>query len=116
MRRTAVVAFTALVLLGLPTGMLGIAWPFIQNEFGAPLSGLGVLVAAMTVTQFGGSGLAGFVRERFGTLRLLLIPTVLAAVGLALFAVAPTWPSTIAAAALLGLGLGLLDAAANMEA
>ena len=114
--RTAAVAFSGFIVLGLPTGMLGIAWPSMRAALDAPLAGLGVLLAAMTVTQFGASGLSGLMRERFGTIALLLVPTVLAAGGLALFALATTWPVMIAAAAILGAGLGLLDAAVNMEA
>jgi fucose permease len=114
--RTAAVAFSGFIVLGLPTGMLGIAWPSIRTTLDAPLAGLGLLLASMTVTQFASSGLSGFVRERFGTTALLLVPTVCAAGGLALFALAETWPALIAAAALLGAGLGLLDAAVNMEA
>ncbi|HEY8806514.1 MAG TPA: MFS transporter [Candidatus Limnocylindria bacterium] len=114
--RTAAVAFSGFVVLGLPTGMLGIAWPSMRAALDAPLAGLGVLLAAMTVTQFGSSGLSGLVRERFGAIALLLVPTVLAGGGLALFALAETWPAMIAAAAILGAGLGLLDAAVNMEA
>lgn len=109
-------AFSGFVVLGLPTGMLGIAWPSMRATLDAPLAGLGVLLAAMTITQFGASGISGSVRERFGTITLLLVPTVLAAGGLALFAIAVTWPAMIAAAAILGAGLGLLDAAVNMEA
>jgi fucose permease len=114
--RTAAVAFSGFVVLGLPTGMLGIAWPSIRAALDAPLAGLGVLLAAMTITQFGSSGLSGAVRERFGTTALLIVPTALAAGGLALFAVADSWTGIIAAAAILGAGLGLLDAAVNMEA
>jgi len=114
--RTAAVAFSGFIVLGLPTGMLGIAWPSIRAALDAPLAGLGVLLAAMTVTQFGSSGLSGAVRERFGTTALLIVPTTLAAGGLALFAVADSWTGIIAAAAILGAGLGLLDAAVNMEA
>lgn len=114
--RTAAVAFSGFVVLGLPTGMLGIAWPSIRAALDAPLAGLGVLLAAMTVTQFGSSGLSGAIRDRFGTTALLIVPTALAAGGLALFAVAESWSGIVAAAAILGAGLGLLDAAVNMEA
>jgi len=110
------VAFSGFVVLGLPTGMLGIAWPTIRAALDAPFAGLGVLLAAMTITQFAASGLSGLIRDRFGTIALLLVPTILAAGGLALFAFAGTWPAMIAAAAILGIGLGLLDAAVNMEA
>src|SRR5438477_274041 len=107
--RTAAVAFSGFVVLGLPTGMLGIAWPTIRTALDAPLAGLGVLLAAMTITQFGASGLSGLIRDRFGTVALLLVPTVLAAGGLALFAIATTWPAMIAAALLfvyVGIELG----------
>lgn len=104
------------MILGLPTGMLGIAWPSIRAEFDAPLAGLGLVLAAMTVTEFGSSALSGIVRARFGTVALVLLPTALAAGGLILFTVAPTWPTIVVAAAVLGAGLGLLDAAVNTEA
>jgi len=114
--RTATIAFGGFVILGLPTGMLGIAWPSMRAELDAPLAGLGVVLAAMTVTEFGSSALSGIVRARIGTVALLLLPTALAAGGLLLFTVAQTWPMIIVAAGVLGAGLGLLDAAFNTEA
>jgi len=114
--RTATIAFSGFVFLGLPTGMLGIAWPAMRAELDAPLAGLGVVLAAMTVTEFGSSALLGIVRARFGTIALLLLSTALAAGGLLLFTLAQTWPTIIVAAAVLGAGLGLLDAAFNTEA
>jgi fucose permease len=114
--RTAAIAFGGFVILGLPTGMLGIAWPFMRAELDAPLAGLGVVLAAMTVTEFGSSALSGVVRTRFGTIALLLLPTALAAGGLVLFTLAQTWTTIVFAAAVLGAGLGLLDAAFNTEA
>jgi len=114
--RTATIAFSGFVFLGLPTGMLGIAWPAMRAELDAPLAGLGVVLAAMTVTEFGSSALLGIVRARFGTIALLLLSTALAAGGLLLFTLAQTWPTIIVAAAILGAGLGLLDAAFNTEA
>jgi MFS family permease len=115
-RRTAAIAFGGFVILGLPTGMLGVAWPSIRGDLDAPLAGLGVVLAAMTVTEFGSSALSGVVRDRFGTVALLLLPTALASGGLLLFSVAQTWSMVIAGAAVLGAGLGLLDAAVNTEA
>jgi fucose permease len=115
-RRTAAIAFGGFVILGLPTGMLGVAWPSIRGDLDAPLAGLGLVLAAMTLTEFGSSALSGIVRQRFGTIALLLLPTTLAAGGLLLFTVAQTWSTIIVAAAVLGAGLGLLDAAVNTEA
>src|SRR3989442_448836 len=107
-KRTATVAFGGFVILGLPTGMLGVAWPSIRGELDAPLAGLGLVLAAMTLTEFGSSALSGIVRQRFGTLALLLLPTALAAGGLLLFTLAQTWSTGILAAALLGPRLAQL--------
>ena len=115
-RRAAVAAIGALVVLGLPTGMLGVAWPSIRDALGAPLAGLGILLGAMTVTQFGASTFSGAIRERLGTTRVLIFPAAMAAAGLALFAVATDWIVITLASTILGAGVGLLDAAINTEA
>jgi len=115
-RRAAAIAFIGLVLLGLPTGMLGIAWPSMRASLDAPFAGLGLLVAAMTVAQFAASAASGLLRERVGTIALLLASVAAAAAGLAIFAIANGWWATILASAVLGCGLGLLDAAVNTEA
>jgi len=115
-RRAAAIAFVGLVLLGLPTGMLGIAWPSMRTSLDAPFAGLGLLVAAMTVAQFAASAASGLLRERLGTIALLLTSVAAAAGGLAIFAIANGWWATILASAVLGSGLGLLDAAVNTEA
>jgi fucose permease len=115
-RRAAAIAFLGLVLLGLPTGMLGIAWPSMRASLDAPFAGLGLLVAAMTVAQFAASAASGLLRERLGTIALLLASVAAASAGLAIFASASGWWATILASAVLGCGLGLLDAAVNTEA
>jgi fucose permease len=115
-RRAAAIAFVGLVLLGLPTGMLGIAWPSMRVSLDAPFAGLGLLVAAMTVAQFAASAASGLLRERLGTIALLLLSVAAAAGGLGIFAIASGWWATILASAVLGCGVGLLDAAVNTEA
>ena len=115
-RRAGAAAVFALVVLGLPTGMLGVAWPSIREALGAPLAGLGVILGAMTVTQFAASTFNGAIRARLGTTLVLLVPALFAAVGLALFAVAGDWLVITLAAAVLGAGLGMFDAAVNTEA
>jgi fucose permease len=115
-RRAAAIAFVGLVLLGLPTGMLGIAWPSMRASLDAPFAGLGLLVAAMTVAQFAASAASGLLRERLGTIALLLASVAAASAGLAVFAIASGWWATILASAVLGCGLGVLDAAINTEA
>ena len=96
--------------------MLGIAWPSMRVSLDAPFVGLGFLVAAMTVAQFAASAASGLLRERVGTIALLLASAAAAAAGLGIFAIASGWWATILASAVLGSGLGLLDAAVNTEA
>jgi fucose permease len=96
--------------------MLGIAWPTMRVSLDAPFAGLGLLVAAMTVAQFAASAASGLLRERLGTILLLLASIAAAGGGLALFAIASGWWATILASVVLGCGIGLLDAAANTEA
>src|SRR5437870_5745157 len=104
-RRAAAIAFVGLVLLGLPTGMLGIAWPSMRASLDAPFAGLGLLVAAMTVAMFAASAVSGLLRERLGTIALLLTAVAGAAGGLGIFAIASGWWATILASAVLVAGL-----------
>jgi fucose permease len=96
--------------------MLGIAWPSMRVSLDAPFVGLGLLVAAMTIAQFAASAASGLLRERLGTIALLLLSVAAAAGGLGIFAIASGWWATILASAVLGCGVGLLDAAVNTEA
>src|SRR5438067_11788786 len=96
--------------------MLGIAWPSMRASLDVPFAGLGLLVAAMTIAQFAASAASGLLRERLGTIALLLAAVAAASGGLAVFAIASGWWATILASAVLGSGVGLLDAAVNTEA
>src|SRR5438105_9529207 len=96
--------------------MLGIAWPSMRASLDAPFAGLGLLVAGMTVAQFAASAASGIVRERLGTIALLLLSVAAACGGLGVFAIASGWWASILASAVLGCGVGLLDAAVNTEA
>jgi fucose permease len=70
----------------------------------------------MTIAQFAASAASGLLRERLGTIVLLLAAVAAAAGGLAIFTIATGWWATIIASAMLGCGVGLLDAAVNTEA
>ncbi len=44
-----VLAFAAFIALGMPDGLLGVAWPSIRAGFGLPLDAAGALVAQVGV-------------------------------------------------------------------
>ena len=42
--------YIAFISLGLPDGLLGIAWPSVRGDFHIPLDALGMLLVMMTDT------------------------------------------------------------------
>jgi fucose permease len=107
------VALASFVALGLPDGMLGVAWPSIRTHFGQPLAGLGLLLVCGTCGYLAGSAASGFVADRLGTAAVLAGGFAASAAATLTYAAAPTWPALMAASALLGLGSSSIDAGGN---
>src|ERR1700730_8653615 len=101
------------VALGLPAGAIGVAWPHMRASLGAPLAGLGLLLAAWTIAYFVASASSGPGTARFGTSMLLLGGCALAGAGALGLALASQWWMIPVAALPLGAGSGLIDAAVN---
>jgi len=101
------------VALGLPAGAIGVAWPHMRASLGAPLAGLGLLLAAWTIAYFVASASSGPGTARYGTWIILLAGCALAAAGALGIAVSGRWWMIPLAALLLGGGSGLIDAAVN---
>ena len=101
------------VTLGLPAGAIGVAWPHMRASLGAPLAGLGLLLAAWTVAYFVASASSGPGTARFGTSILLLGGCALAGAGALGLSLASQWWMIPVAALPLGAGSGLIDAAVN---
>jgi fucose permease len=71
------IALVAFVSLGLPDGVLGVAWPSIRRSFGLPPSQLGSLLAAAMVGYLLSSFSSGVLVARLGVGRVLLWSSVL---------------------------------------
>ncbi|HKZ08559.1 MAG TPA: MFS transporter [Methylomirabilota bacterium] len=106
-------ALLAFVSLGLPDGVLGVAWPSMRASFGLPLAQLGVLLAASMVGYLGSSFTSGWLVARLGVGRLLVWSSALIVANSAAYALAPRWSAMVAAAVLAGLGAGAIDAGIN---
>src|SRR5215471_4335812 len=65
-------AYVAFIMLGLPVGLVGVAWPSMRADFALPLDALGLLLITSTV----GYSLASFfiagLINRFGIGALLV--------------------------------------------
>src|SRR5438094_9214855 len=77
------------VTLGLPAGALGVAWPYMRASFGAPLAGLGLVLATFTIACFLASATSGPLTGRLGTSGLLVGGCTLSPVAWSGLALAP---------------------------
>lgn len=106
-------AFLAFVSLGLPDGLLGVAWPSMRSSFGLPLDALGVLVAVSTAGYLTSSFLTGRILRLLPIGSMLALSTASAALALLGFSLAPEWPSILPLGFLAGLAGGAVDAGLN---
>ncbi len=109
----AALAFLAFVSLGLPDGLLGVAWPSISRDFALPLDALGILLAFTTAGYLTSSFLGGRILRVLPIGSMLALSTVAAATALLGYALTPVWPVMLALGFLAGLGGGAIDAGLN---
>jgi MFS family permease len=79
-------------------------FPLIKQEFGVSYAALGLVVALFYVMSALGQPISGFIVDRFGARRVLLVGVALTAGGTLLAALAPGYPLLLAGAALAGAG------------
>ncbi len=109
-------AIVAFICLGLPDGILGVAWPSIRKTFDLPLSALGGLLFAAMTGYLASSFTSGWLVQKMGLGRLLVASNGLVLASLLGFATAPAWPVMVACGVLAGLGAGGIDAGINAYA
>jgi fucose permease len=109
-----VIAFGSYLLLGIPSGFLGVAWPSIRHAFDLSLDALGALLITGTIGYILSSFNSGRLISRFGIERLLIVSSVLITTGTLGYAVAPLWWIMVAAGLAAGLGNGFMDACLNV--
>lgn len=106
-------AYVAFVALGLPDGLLGVAWPSIRASFGLPLDAVGVLISASMVGYMISSFSSGQLIARLGVGRLLALSCTLTGAGLIGYTLAPAWWMMVLLGIVAGLGAGAIDAGLN---
>ena len=108
-----VLAYVAFVGLGMPDGLLGVAWPSIRNGFSIPLDAIGVLLTASVIGYMTSSFLSGPVVSRFGVGRVLAASCAMTGVALIGYTVVPEWWMMVLLGVIAGLGAGAIDAGLN---
>lgn len=109
-------AYAAFVALGMPDGLLGIAWPSMRADFGVPLDALGMLLLASVSGYMTSSFLSGMLVARVGVGRLLAISCTLTGIALLGYTVVPEWWMMVLLGVVAGLGAGAVDAGLNTYA
>ncbi|MDQ8185154.1 MFS transporter [Pelagicoccus sp. SDUM812002] len=114
-RRLLLIAlsFVAFISLGLPDGLLGVAWPSMRYEFGRPLDALGPLLISNMIGYMLSSFFSGILSRRLGIGRLLAFSCAATGAALLGFTVAPSWWLVVAIGIVVGLGAGAIDAGLN---
>ena len=109
-------AYAAFVALGMPDGLLGIAWPTMRTDFGVPIDALGLLLVGSVSGYMTSSFLSGALVARLGVGRLLAISCALTGAALLGYTLVPVWGMVIALGVVAGLGAGAIDAGLNTYA
>jgi fucose permease len=106
-------SFIAFISLGLPDGLLGVAWPGIRKDFTLPLDAMGLLLVFSTAGYTLSSFFSGVLVKKLGLGGLLSLSCAVTAIALLINSITPLWVLFVAASTLGGLGAGAVDAGIN---
>jgi fucose permease len=108
-----ILAYVAFVGLGMPDGLLGVAWPSIRTGFSIPLDAIGMLLTAAVIGYMTSSFLSGPVVTRFGVGKVLAASCAMTGVALIGYTFVPEWWMMVLLGVVAGLGAGAIDAGLN---
>lgn len=107
------IAYLIFVVLGFPDGMLGVAWPSMMADFGVQNAQMGTMLLAATIGFLLTSFNTGRLMRWFDVSTLLMVSSVVRALGLLGIALAPQWLALVVAAFVFGVGSGAIDGGMN---
>jgi len=105
--------YVAFISLGLPDGLLGVAWPEMRDSFSLPLDALGIILIGSTTGYLLSSFFNGFFMRKIGVAVLLALSCLATALALIGYTLVPVWWLLPLLAVLAGLGAGAIDAGLN---
>ncbi len=108
-----ILAYVAFIALGMPDGLLGVAWPSIRTDFSIPLDSLGMLLFAAVTGYMTSSFLSGALISRMGVGSLLATSCALTGSALVGYTLVPSWWMMVLLGVFAGLGAGAIDAGLN---
>ena len=108
-----IISFIAFISLGLPDGLLGVAWPGIRDYFDLPVDALGIILILGTSGYMLSSFLSGVLMRRLGIGKLLSLSCAATAGSLFVYAHTSSWWIFVMFSVISGLGAGAIDAGIN---
>ena len=108
-----VLAYVAFIALGMPDGLLGVAWPSIRASFSIPMDAVGLLLTACVAGYLTSSFLSGPLIARLGVGNVLAVSCAMTGAGLIGYTLAPAWWMMVLLGVVAGLGAGAIDAGLN---
>ena len=108
-----IVIYLAFISLGLPDGVLGLAWPGMRASLGQPLEALGLVTFILAGCSAISGFMSGRILSRFGTGPVTFVSALMTGLSLLGFSQVPNFPLMVALAFPLGLGAGSVDAGLN---
>jgi fucose permease len=112
-RRFDLLSLGTFVIVGLPDGMLGTAWPAMRQSFGAPVGDLGLILLASTLGSVIIAAFVGRLIQRLGISALLAVAALCAALSGLGYAAAPGLWLILAIGPLFGAAIGMIDGGLN---
>ncbi len=105
--------YLAFISLGLPDGVLGVAWPAMRAGLAQPIEAAGLITMVVTGCSALSGFASGWVLQRLHAGVVVTVSGGLTGFALTGFGFAPSLAWLLAAAIPLGLGAGAVDAAMN---
>ena len=112
-RSSDVLALGSFVVIGLPDGIIGTAWPSMRVTFGAPVGDLGFILLLATAGSVLVTIFVGTLIQRLGVPALLAVAGFCLALAAAGFGLAPGFGVVLGVAVLGGAAAGMMDAGLN---
>jgi fucose permease len=107
------ICYAGFIVLGMPDGLLGMAWPSMQGTFSVSLDAMGILLLPGTIAYMLASTLSGRLIGSHGIGWFLLVGAAVRALGFLGVALAPSWGLLLAVLFVAGLGTGVIDSGMN---
>ena len=108
-----IIPFLAFISLGLPDGLIGVAWPGIREKFNLSIDALGIILICGTAGYMISSFFSGLIMGYIGIGILLSLSCFVTSLSLLIFSQTQSWLIFIFFSVFSGLSAGIIDSTVN---